>query len=235
MDIYKNWDVFISNMEIVPQQLDGEKLAILASGLSRSREERELLGKEAAAGEKASLEKLINSYVPMIVAVLKKYAPRIGYNRDVFMNCVEKTREKVVNSIYYDNFDYDVSRYVSWMARNEVTHYIATQDSILIDSSVGKEKVDLEAMSLQEMLEKIISVLSDEEQAELSKNLLGLCKNEREQKLIGFRFGLYDGTPKTLQETADLLGISKERARQIETVVARRIAGHIRRNSPLGD
>lgn len=233
MDIYKNWDVFISNMEIVPQQLDGEKLAVLASGLSRSCKERELLGKEAAAGEKASLEKLINSYVPMIVAVLKKYAPRIGYNRDVFMNCVEKTREKVLNSLYLDNFDYDVSRYVSWMTQNEVTHYIAAQDSTLIDSSVGKEKAELEAMSLQEMLEKISTVLSDEEQAELCKNLLGLCKNEREQKLIGFRFGLYDGTPKTLQETADVLGISRERARQIETMVVRRIVGYIRKNNPL--
>lgn len=43
IDIYKNWDVFISNIDVAPEQLDGEKLIAMVSKLSRTREERELL------------------------------------------------------------------------------------------------------------------------------------------------------------------------------------------------
>jgi RNA polymerase primary sigma factor len=38
---------------------------------------------------------------------------------------------------------------------------------------------------------------------------------EREKKIIGLRFGLTDGQPKTLEEIGRLFGITKERVRQI--------------------
>jgi len=39
---------------------------------------------------------------------------------------------------------------------------------------------------------------------------------ERERQVIAMRFGLADGTPKTLRETGRTLGISRERVRQVE-------------------
>lgn len=235
VDIYKDWDVFISNMDIVPEQLDGEKLIAMVSGFSHSREEREMLGKEAAAGDQFSLESLINSYVPMVVGIMKRYAPRIGYNRDIFMNCIEKVREKVVNTLYLDNFEYNTSHYISWMVKNEVIHYIASLESIPKETPAEKVKEEHKGDSLQEMLEKISIIISDEKRAELLKDLLLVCRSERERQLIGFRFGLEDGVPKTLQEAADKFGISRERARQIESMVRRRIQAHIRRKKSLSD
>lgn len=44
---------------------------------------------------------------------------------------------------------------------------------------------------------------------------------------------LEDGVPETLQETAGRFEISRERARQIESMAARRITGHIRRRKAL--
>ena len=117
MDIYQNQDVFISNMDLVPEQLDGERLIVMAAGLNLSREDRERLGKEATAGDKTALELFLNSYVPMIVSVLKRYEPRVGYNRDVFMNCVEKLREHVGNTFFLDNLEYNTSHYESWMVK----------------------------------------------------------------------------------------------------------------------
>lgn len=76
VDIYQNWNVFISNMDIVPEQLDEEKLISMVSDLSSTREERESMGRAAAEGDKASLENFLNAYVPMIVGVMKKCAPR---------------------------------------------------------------------------------------------------------------------------------------------------------------
>lgn len=105
MDYYENWEIFVSNIDAVPDKLDGEKLIRMVSELSRTRAERESLGKEAVAGDKISLECFLNAYVPMLVGTMRKYAPRIGYSRDILMNCVEKVREKVVNTLYLDNLE----------------------------------------------------------------------------------------------------------------------------------
>jgi RNA polymerase primary sigma factor len=40
--------------------------------------------------------------------------------------------------------------------------------------------------------------------------------SKREQEILKTRFGLSDGTPKTLAETGKLIGVSRERIRQIE-------------------
>lgn len=236
MDFYKNWDVFISNIDIVPEQLDGEKLIVMVSGLSRTREERELLGKEAAAGVKTSLESFLNSYVPMIVEAMKKYASQVGYNRDIFMNCVEKVREYVARTLYLDNLEYNTSHYVSWMVKSEVIHYIASRESLHQKTPVDKMKKEPRYDALPEMIEKISTYIPDEKQAESIKELLLACRNERERQLLGFRFGLEDGVPKTLQETADKFGISRERARQIESIALRRSTSHrLRRSKSLAD
>ena len=72
MDYYENWETFISNIDVVPEKLDGEKLILMVSGLSRTREEREFLGRAAAEGDKTSLKYFLNAYVPMIVESMKK-------------------------------------------------------------------------------------------------------------------------------------------------------------------
>ena len=128
MDYYESWESFVSNIDVVPDKLDGEKLIHMVSALSCTRSERESLGRAAAEGDKTSLECFLNAYVPMIVGTMKKYSPRIGYNRDILMGCVEKVREKVANTLYLDNLEYNTTHYVDWMVRNEVTKFIVSQD-----------------------------------------------------------------------------------------------------------
>lgn len=48
---------------------------------------------------------------------------------------------------------------------------------------------------------------------------------EREALVLRIRFGLDDGKVKTLEETAELLGVSRERVRQIENKAIRRHTG----------
>ena len=235
VDIYTSWDVFISNIDVVPEQLDGEKLIAMAAGLHRSREDRERLGKEASAGDKTSLELFINSYVLMIVSVLKKYETRAGYNRDVFMNCVEKLREHVGNTLFLDNLEYNTSHYVSWMVRNEVTHYIASREKTLHEITEKQIKEEPEQVTYQEMVDRIGEMIPDGDWREFVISLLSVCSSDRERQLLAFRFGLEDGKPKTLQETTERFGISRERARKIESKAIRRITGHIRRRQSLTD
>jgi RNA polymerase primary sigma factor len=47
---------------------------------------------------------------------------------------------------------------------------------------------------------------------------------ERDHSLIALRFGLHDTEPKTLAEVGDRLGVSRERARQLETKALKRLA-----------
>lgn len=236
MDYYENWEIFVSNIDSVPDKLDGEKLIRMVSELSRTRAERESLGKEAVAGDKISLECFLNAYVPMIVGTMRKYAPRIGYSRDILMNCVEKVREKVANTLYLDNLEYNTAHYVDWMVRNEVTHYIALQDKERPkEPPADKTMEEAKRETIEELIEKTSIFISDENQDERIKELLQACRNDRERQLLALRFGLEDGVPKTLQETAEKFGISRERARQIENMAVRRSVGHIRRRKSIAD
>lgn len=235
MDYYKSWECFVSNIDVVSDKLDGEKLIHMVSALCCTRSERESLGRAAAEGDKTSLECFLNAYVPMIVGAMKKYEPRIGYSRDILMGCVEKLREKVVNSLYVDNLEYNTTHYVDWMVRNEVTKFIASPDKRseehLDDKKQGEPKVE----TIDELIEKISVSISDKDQAERIKKMLQACRNDRERQLLAFRFGLEDGVPKTLQETAERFGISRERARQIERMAIRRSVAHIKRKKALTD
>lgn len=47
--------------------------------------------------------------------------------------------------------------------------------------------------------------------------------NAREKQVIRWRFGLDDGRMKTLQEIGELMGVSRERIRQIESCAFRKL------------
>jgi RNA polymerase primary sigma factor len=47
--------------------------------------------------------------------------------------------------------------------------------------------------------------------------------NERERRIIDLRYGLVDGQRRTLEEVGRVLGMTRERARQIEAEALRRL------------
>lgn len=47
--------------------------------------------------------------------------------------------------------------------------------------------------------------------------------NPRENQVVRWRFGLVDGRMKTLQEIGELMGVSRERVRQIESCAFRKL------------
>ena len=47
--------------------------------------------------------------------------------------------------------------------------------------------------------------------------------NAREKQVVRWRFGLEDGRMKTLQEIGELMGVSRERIRQIESCAFRKL------------
>ncbi|MCB1194947.1 RNA polymerase sigma factor RpoD/SigA [bacterium] len=59
----------------------------------------------------------------------------------------------------------------------------------------------------------------------LRDDLLGLLQllSEREQKVLILRFGLTEEKPKTLEEIGELIGVTRERIRQIETSALKKL------------
>ncbi len=51
--------------------------------------------------------------------------------------------------------------------------------------------------------------------------------SKREQKILSIRFGLKDGVPHTLRDTAKHFGITRERVRQIEAAAMRKMREHM--------
>ena len=47
--------------------------------------------------------------------------------------------------------------------------------------------------------------------------------NQREIDVINLRFGIYDNQPRTLQEVAEIFGVTRERIRQIEAKVIKKL------------
>ena len=46
---------------------------------------------------------------------------------------------------------------------------------------------------------------------------------EREQKIIRLRYGIDDGKERTLAEVGDILGVTRERVRQLEIKILRKL------------
>ena len=72
------------------------------------------------------------------------------------------------------------------------------------------------------------SLVAPDEQLELflnkerAQDILGAL-DERERKIISMRYGLLDGESKTLAEIADVMGVSRERIRQLEVTIIKKL------------
>ena len=103
------------------------------------------------------------------------------------------------------------------MPQKKVEEYLQLLPQIVsLDAPVGSE----EAAALQLLLEDVQAPQPQEELVrrelkELMEQLL--CRlTERQQQVLRLRFGLDDGVERSLEQTGKELGISKERARQLE-------------------
>jgi len=91
----------------------------------------------------------------------------------------------------------------------------AAQAITSLDTPVGDD-----GAALQDLLEDQQAVRPDEQALEavgrevLEQVLAALP--ERPRRVLVLRFGLDSGTPRTLEEVAAVLGVSRERARQME-------------------
>ena len=95
------------------------------------------------------------------------------------------------------------------------------EDSHLGDFVPDESNMSPEDFTIHEMLKE-----------EISDVLLTLT--EREEQVLRLRFGLDDGSPKTLEEVGQMFGVTRERIRQIEAKALRKLR-HPSRSRKLKD
>jgi RNA polymerase primary sigma factor len=83
-------------------------------------------------------------------------------------------------------------------------HYITNEDA------VSPEEAVIDSL-LHDQIERVMKILTD-----------------REQMVIKLRFGLDDGIPRSLEEIGRILGVTRERIRQVEE----KALNKLRANSP---
>ena len=96
------------------------------------------------------------------------------------------------------------------------------QDHVSLDTPIGDGE-----SNVGDLLEDVHSIAPEQETAdrlratELQEALSHL--KPRQQRVLVERFGLNGGTPKTLEEVGTILGITRERVRQLETRALREL------------
>jgi RNA polymerase primary sigma factor len=97
------------------------------------------------------------------------------------------------------------------------------QDHVSLDTPIG----DGESV-MSDVLEDENAVAPERVNADRARSseLAGamLRLNPRQQRVLSERYGLADGKPKTLEEVGAILGITRERVRQLEAEALRRLA-----------
>jgi RNA polymerase primary sigma factor len=141
---------------------------------------------------------------------------------EVIHKVVKATRE-LVQENGRDPTPDEISKKIGISVSKVKSVYKIAQDTVSLDKPIGNEEESFlgdfipdrtitspahsaALVLLQEKLRKVLGTLSP-----------------REQKVLEMRFGLSDGTPKTLEEVGMMFNVTRERVRQIETKALKKL------------
>jgi len=198
---------YISNNSLFPEPLTAE-------------EEKECLEKYMAGDEDAR-NILIERNLRLVAHICKKYnIPNLDTDDLISIGTIG-----LIKGINTFNLDKGVrlATYASRCIDNEILMYLRSTKKlgaeVYLNEPIGKDKDDNE-ISLIDVLENEDRNVEDEIDLKIKiKELYEKIKNvlkEREQLIIELRFGLRGRKPKTQNEVADMMGISRSYVSRIE-------------------
>jgi len=210
---------YISNNSLFPDPLTSEE----------EKKYLELL----KTGDEEARNILIERNLRLVAHVCKKYATT-KVDQDDLISIGTIGLIKGINS-------FDVSKgvrlatYVSRCIDNEILMYLRTTkklgNEVYLDDPIGKDKDD-NVVTLQEVLENNERNIEDEVDLKFKvKNLYEKMKEVlklREKTIIELRFGLGGHKPKTQNEIASSMGISRSYVSRIETKAINKLAKEIK-------
>ena len=203
---------YISNNQLFPEPL--------------SQEEEKIYLQKLKEGDDEARNILIERNLRLVAHVCKKYAS-CRVEQDDLISIGTIGLIKGINS-FKANKNVKLSTYVSRCIDNEILMYLRSTKKISAEVSledpIGKDKDD-NTVTHQDVLEN--SERNIEEEVDLKIKIKKLYQKmkrvlkDREKLILELRFGLDGNKPKTQNQIADMMGISRSYVSRIETKAIR--------------
>lgn len=210
---------YISNNQLFPEPLSGD-------------EEKEYLEK-MKQGDDEARNVLIERNLRLVAHVCKKYSS-CKVDQDDLISIGTIGLIKGINS-FQPSKNVKLSTYVSRCIDNEILMHLRSTKKIgaevSLEDPIGKDKDD-NTVTLQDVLENNEKNIEDEVDLKMKmKQLYEKMKKvlkDREQLILELRFGLDGRKPKTQNQIAEMMGISRSYVSRIETKAIGKLAKEIR-------
>jgi len=198
-----------------------------------SEEEKKYLEKYKETGDEEARNILVERNLRLVAHVCKKYC-NTNVEQDDLISIGTIGLIKGINSFNVEKGS-KLSTYVSRCIDNEILmHLRATKKigaEVYLNEPIGKDKDD-NVVTLQEVLENDERSIEDAVDLKMKVKKLyeqiGEILKDREKTIIELRFGLSGNKPKTQNEIASMMGISRSYVSRIETKAIGKLAKEIK-------
>ena len=198
-----------------------------------SAEEEKIYIEKYENGDEEARNILIERNLRLVAHVSKKYSST-NINLDDLISIGTIGLIKGINS-FNSQKGVRLATYVSRCIDNEILMHLRTskklQAEVYLNEPIGKDKDDNE-ISLIDILENDEKNVEDEIDLKLKikklyENMKKVLK-KREKEILELRFGLNGNAPKTQNQIAEMMGISRSYVSRIETKAISKLAKEIK-------
>lgn len=191
--------------------------------------EETLYLKQLKEGNEEARNILIERNLRLVAHVAKKYSTS-NVDTDDLISIGSIGLIKGINSFNVDKGS-KLSTYISRCIDNEILMYLRStkklQNEVYLNDTIGEDK-DSNVVTLQEVL--VADEKTIDEQVDLKLQIKKLYSKissilkDRERTIINLRFGLDGNKPKTQNQIAEMMGISRSYVSRIETKAIDKLA-----------